>query len=225
MFSCIDLATGPNKGHPTTPIERSAKPSHRKGIRSPKSQLVHSIVREVAGYAPYERRVMELLRNSKVSRYSCLSSIAIGRFLTLISRIQDKKARKLSKKRVRTSSFDYIPVARLPPHSNLTYHLSSSSEHSSARRESWRNLPLSSRSPVVPIKRTRFCQNFFARALTRSPSSRRAREGIGGGSARPSSGSTLFVSLCIYQLMRPNAQSSSHAYHSKYFEKLRARYH
>jgi large subunit ribosomal protein L36e len=61
-----DLRVGANKGHPTTPIEKTVKPSHRKGIRSPKQKLVQSIVREVAGYAPYERRVMELLRNSKV---------------------------------------------------------------------------------------------------------------------------------------------------------------
>jgi len=74
-----DLPVGLKKGHSTTSIERVAKPSHRKGIRSPKSKLVHSIVREVAGYAPYERRVMELLRNSK-----------------------DKKARKLTKKRLGT---------------------------------------------------------------------------------------------------------------------------
>lgn len=41
-------------------------------------QFVRGVVRDVAGFAPYERRVMELIRNSK-----------------------DKKARKLTKKRVR----------------------------------------------------------------------------------------------------------------------------
>ena len=41
-------------------------------------KFVRSIVREVCGFAPYERRVMELLKNSK-----------------------DKRARKLAKKRVR----------------------------------------------------------------------------------------------------------------------------
>lgn len=44
---------------------------------SEKKVFVKSVIREVAGFSPYEKRVMELLRNSK-----------------------DKKARKLTKKRV-----------------------------------------------------------------------------------------------------------------------------
>ncbi|PSR75004.1 hypothetical protein PHLCEN_2v9418 [Hermanssonia centrifuga] len=74
-----NLRVGLNKGHPTTPIEKAVKPSHRKGIQSTRTKFVRSVIREVAGFSPYERRVMELLRNSK-----------------------DKKARKLSKKRLGT---------------------------------------------------------------------------------------------------------------------------
>ncbi|GBE79695.1 60S ribosomal protein L36-A [Sparassis crispa] len=74
-----NLRYGLNKGHPTTPIEKTARPSHRKGIQSARTKFVRSIVREVVGFSPYERRVMELLRNSK-----------------------DKKARKLTKKRLGT---------------------------------------------------------------------------------------------------------------------------
>ncbi|KAI0284331.1 ribosomal protein L36e [Russula aff. rugulosa BPL654] len=74
-----DTRRGLNHGRPTTPIEKAAKPSHRKGHLSAKTKLVRSIVREVAGFSAYERRVMELLRNSK-----------------------DKKARKLTKKRLGT---------------------------------------------------------------------------------------------------------------------------
>ena len=69
MFLCIiDLRVGLHKGHPTTAIEKQVKPSHRKGIQSTRTQFVRSVIREVAGFAPYERRVMELLRNSKVRR-------------------------------------------------------------------------------------------------------------------------------------------------------------
>jgi len=74
-----DLRRGLNKGHPTTPIPKVVKPSQRKGIQSNKTLFVRSIIREVAGVAPYERRVMELIRNSK-----------------------DKRARKLTKKRLGT---------------------------------------------------------------------------------------------------------------------------
>merc|ERR1712230_245838 len=74
-----NLPWGLNKGHPTTVIAKVPKPSNRKGRQSARSAFVKSIVREVAGFAPYERRVMELIRNSK-----------------------DKKARKLTKKRLGT---------------------------------------------------------------------------------------------------------------------------
>ena len=62
----LDLRYGLNKGHPTTPIPKTVRPSHRKGITSQRTKFVRSVVREVAGFSPYERRVMELLRNSKV---------------------------------------------------------------------------------------------------------------------------------------------------------------
>ncbi|KAL2072836.1 hypothetical protein VTL71DRAFT_12179 [Oculimacula yallundae] len=71
------IAVGPNKGHKTE--QRVIKPriSRTKGKASKRTQFVREIVKEVSGLAPYERRVIELLRNSK-----------------------DKRARKLAKKRV-----------------------------------------------------------------------------------------------------------------------------
>ncbi|KWU43509.1 60S ribosomal protein l36 [Rhodotorula sp. JG-1b] len=74
-----NLPWGLNRGHPTTVIPKTVKPSNRKGKQSQRAAFVKSIVREVVGFAPYERRVMELIRNSK-----------------------DKKARKLTKKRLGT---------------------------------------------------------------------------------------------------------------------------
>lgn len=38
----------------------------KKGVASERVQTIRSIVREVTGFAPYERRAMELIRNSKV---------------------------------------------------------------------------------------------------------------------------------------------------------------
>ena len=65
-LTLVDLRRGINKGHPTTPIPKVQKPSQRKGVVSQKTKFVRSVVREVAGFSAYERRVMELLRNSKV---------------------------------------------------------------------------------------------------------------------------------------------------------------
>jgi len=49
-----------------------------KGHLSKRTAFVRDVVKEVSGLAPYERRIIELLRNSK-----------------------DKRARKLAKRRVR----------------------------------------------------------------------------------------------------------------------------
>ncbi|KAF9518557.1 hypothetical protein BS47DRAFT_1289523 [Hydnum rufescens UP504] len=74
----VDLCVGTNKGHPTTPIKKAAKLSHRKGIQLPKQKLVQSIVHEVAGHIPYKCWVMELLQNSKVCFFTSKTSIYIS---------------------------------------------------------------------------------------------------------------------------------------------------
>jgi len=73
------IAVGLNSGHKTTLRERKARISRSKGHLSKRTAFVREIVKEVSGLAPYERRVIELLRNSK-----------------------DKRARKLAKKRLGT---------------------------------------------------------------------------------------------------------------------------
>lgn len=60
------MRVGLSHGHPTTLIEKTVRPSRRKGVQSAKTKFVRNVVREVAGFSAYERRVMELLRNSKV---------------------------------------------------------------------------------------------------------------------------------------------------------------
>ncbi|KAK5076802.1 ribosomal protein L36 [Lithohypha guttulata] len=70
---------GPNAGHKVTPLAPRPRISRTKGHLSKRTAFVRDIVKEVAGLAPYERRVIELLRNSK-----------------------DKRARKLAKKRLGT---------------------------------------------------------------------------------------------------------------------------
>ncbi|BFZ62681.1 ribosomal protein L36 [Saitoella coloradoensis] len=73
------LPVGINRGHKVTTRDTRARPSRRKGALAKRTSFVRDLIREVAGLAPYERRVIELLRNS-----------------------QDKRARKLAKNRLGT---------------------------------------------------------------------------------------------------------------------------
>eukprot|EP00913_Durusdinium_trenchii_P010815 g10144.t1 len=76
------LAAGLNKGFIVTRRPLKTKPSYRKGKRGGKVGLIREVVREVVGFAPYERRMIELLK--------------IGSAATF------KRALKLAKKRLGT---------------------------------------------------------------------------------------------------------------------------
>merc|ERR1719497_40100 len=56
------MAAGLNKGFIVTRRTLKPKPSHRRGRKSARISLVREVVREVSGFAPYERRMMELLK-------------------------------------------------------------------------------------------------------------------------------------------------------------------
>merc|ERR1740121_85749 len=56
------LAAGLNKGFIVTRRELAPKPSYRKGRKSTRNDLVREVVREVVGFAPYERRMIELIK-------------------------------------------------------------------------------------------------------------------------------------------------------------------
>ena len=78
FYIMTGIAVGLQKGHQVTKMT-STKPSNRKGLMSKRTKFVRDLVREVVGFAPYEKRIVELLKNSK-----------------------DKKAKKLAKKRLGT---------------------------------------------------------------------------------------------------------------------------
>jgi len=56
------VAVGLNKGHIVTRRAKRERPSQRKGRVGDRVKLVRSVVREVVGWAPYERRIMEILK-------------------------------------------------------------------------------------------------------------------------------------------------------------------
>jgi len=68
MTIIYDMAVGQKKGHKVTKNVQKARPSRRKGTQTKHAKFVRDIVREVCGFAPYERRAMELLKISKDKR-------------------------------------------------------------------------------------------------------------------------------------------------------------
>merc|ERR1712137_344440 len=64
LFRTNRMPTQPVGPHPTTLRKRPQKPSYTKGTRGKRSLLAKQVAREVCGFAPYEKRAIELLRNS-----------------------------------------------------------------------------------------------------------------------------------------------------------------
>ncbi|KAI4351719.1 hypothetical protein L6164_006046 [Bauhinia variegata] len=62
------LFVGLNKGHIVTKKELAPRPSDRKGKTSKRVHFVRNLIREVAGFAPYEKRITELLKVGKDKR-------------------------------------------------------------------------------------------------------------------------------------------------------------
>ena len=82
MHVLTDPAAGLNKGFIVTRRQLKPKPSYRKGKKCGRVALVREVVREVVGFAPYERRMIELLKIGSASTF--------------------KRALKLAKKRLGT---------------------------------------------------------------------------------------------------------------------------
>merc|ERR1711966_555195 len=55
------LACGPNRGHAVEPLPKRVRASEKKGKLGVKVKLARDVIRNVCGFAPYERRAMELL--------------------------------------------------------------------------------------------------------------------------------------------------------------------
>ncbi|KAF6146310.1 hypothetical protein GIB67_031332 [Kingdonia uniflora] len=72
------LFVGLNKGHIVTKKELAPRPSARKGKTSKRVHFVRNLIREVAGFAPYEKRITELLRVGKDKRALKLAKRKLG---------------------------------------------------------------------------------------------------------------------------------------------------
>ena len=79
------IAVGMNKGFIVSKPDvnpRTTKPSLRRGTLGKRVSMIREVIREVCGFAPYERRMMELLRVGDANK--------------------DKKALKMAKQRLGT---------------------------------------------------------------------------------------------------------------------------
>merc|ERR1711964_260979 len=64
-----NMVVGPNRGHKTTKLAgHKGTQSRKRGAVTQRSAFVKSIIREVVGFAAYEKRCIELLRISKDKR-------------------------------------------------------------------------------------------------------------------------------------------------------------
>merc|ERR1712066_614742 len=68
MAPKYEICAGLDKGHKTTLNELKKRPSNNKGKQTNHNKFVRDLFREVAGFSPYEKRAMELLRISKDER-------------------------------------------------------------------------------------------------------------------------------------------------------------
>merc|ERR1712087_169516 len=70
------IAVGLNRGHKVT--KRNIPRASRKRRSGKKTLFVRSVIREVSGYAPYEKRIMELMRVGLDKRALRLAKRRIG---------------------------------------------------------------------------------------------------------------------------------------------------
>jgi large subunit ribosomal protein L36e len=88
----IGQAVGLEKGHAVTKRELKAKPGARKGRLGKRVKVVRELIREVAGFAPYEKRLMELLKVGKDKRALKLAKKKLGTHLRAKSKREEMGA-------------------------------------------------------------------------------------------------------------------------------------
>mmetsp|Transcript_6676 Transcript_6676/g.17400 ORF Transcript_6676/g.17400 Transcript_6676/m.17400 type:complete len:105 (-) Transcript_6676:673-987(-) len=73
------ISVGKNKGHVTTKREVPRSKAFKKQAKPQKGiTVVKDIIREVCGFAPYERRLQELLKVGKEKRALKLAKVKLG---------------------------------------------------------------------------------------------------------------------------------------------------
>lgn len=83
------IAVGVNKGRKVEAKQVAPKISYRKGALSKRTAFVRDIVKEVSGLAPYERRLIELIRNAGEKRAKKLAKKRLGTHKRALRKVEE----------------------------------------------------------------------------------------------------------------------------------------
>jgi large subunit ribosomal protein L36e len=75
------ISVGLNKGHVVTKRTLAPRPGARKGRCGKRVGMIRDLIRQVAGSAPYEKRLVELLKNGRDKRALKLAKRKLGTHL------------------------------------------------------------------------------------------------------------------------------------------------
>merc|ERR1712217_499075 len=89
LFISAGTMTRPIAPHSTTKRTKLVKPSYRKGVRGKRATLAKEVAREVCGFAPYEKRAIELLRNGLDKRALRICKRKLGTHTRGKSKVED----------------------------------------------------------------------------------------------------------------------------------------
>ena len=78
-----------NKGKKVTSMTPAPKISYKKGTSSKRTTFVRSLVREIAGLAPYERRLMDVMRNVGEKRARKVAKKRLGSFIRAKAKVEE----------------------------------------------------------------------------------------------------------------------------------------
>ena len=70
------------KGHSVTALPKQERQASKKGRLATRTKFVRSVVRDVVGYAPYEKKMLELLQTGGASEAKKALKIAKNRLGT-----------------------------------------------------------------------------------------------------------------------------------------------
>ena len=89
IFFPLGIAIGLNKGKKVTQMTPAPKISYKKGAASNRTKFVRSLVREIAGLSPYERRLIDLIRNSGEKRARKVAKKRLGSFTRAKAKVEE----------------------------------------------------------------------------------------------------------------------------------------